>query len=72
MGRTIVEMITPFRGGLPLCALPLQRQIWHVDTITYALSLCPLLLVVNDELRRMLNEALALADSQTWTTAMLY
>ena len=69
-GQTIVDMITPFRDGLvnpiyskPLRALPLQRQIGHVDTITYALSLRPPLLVVNDELWRMLNEALAVADT---------
>jgi len=41
----------------------MQGQIGHVDTITYALSLRPPLLVVNDELRRMLSSALALADS---------
>ena len=70
-GRTVVDMITPFGVGLvnpiyskPLRAPPLQRQIGHVDTITYALSLQPPLLIVNDELWRMLNEALAVADTQ--------
>ena len=45
-------------------ALPLQRQIGYIDTITYALSLCPPPLpVVNDEFWRMLNEALAVVDT---------
>jgi transformation/transcription domain-associated protein len=51
MGQSIVETTTPFRDGLvnsiyskPLHALPLQRRIGHVDTITYVphFSLCSL------------------------------
>lgn len=64
-----IETIAPFRDVLvvpiyakPLRALPLQRQIGHVDTIAYRLSLRPPLVSVSDELWRMLNEALAVAD----------
>lgn len=70
IGRSVVETIAPFRDVLvvpiyakPLRALPLQRQIGHVDTIAYTLSLRPPLVAVSDELWRMLNEALAVADT---------
>ncbi|KAF8309342.1 hypothetical protein DL93DRAFT_2085770 [Clavulina sp. PMI_390] len=70
VGQTVVETLTPLREVLvvpiyakPLRALPLVRQTAHVDTIAYALTLRPPLIPVSEELWRMLNEALAVADT---------
>ncbi len=47
----------------PLRALPLHVQMGYIDAITYCMSLKPALLEVNDELIRLINEALALIES---------
>lgn len=48
----------------PLRALPFAMQIGHIDAITFCLSLSPSFLDFNDELLRLLHEALALADAE--------
>ncbi|KAG9127635.1 hypothetical protein FRC07_011379 [Ceratobasidium sp. 392] len=48
----------------PLRALPISLQIGHIDGITYALNMKPPLPEMNDELLRLLSEALAIADAE--------
>lgn len=67
----IQEILKPVQDRLltpiftkPLRALPFAMQIGHIDAITYCLSLSPSFLDFNDELLRLLNEALALADAE--------
>ncbi|CAI2169805.1 6786_t:CDS:10 [Funneliformis geosporum] len=52
--------------GKPLRALPPSMQIGHIDAITFCLSLQPPFLDFhqNEELVRLLNEALQLADAE--------
>ena len=47
----------------PLRALSFSTQIGHIDAVTYCLSLNPPLPEANEELLRLLSEALALADA---------
>jgi transformation/transcription domain-associated protein len=68
--RNISELMMPHRDRLlspiftkPLRALPLATQIGNIDAIRYCLDLQPSLLDVNEELLRLLHEALALADA---------
>lgn len=68
--QSVVDLLMPARDRVvsgiyskPLRALPLHKQIGNIETVTYALSLRPPLLAVNDELWRMLSEALAVAES---------
>ncbi|KAI9139518.1 hypothetical protein BKA69DRAFT_1040037 [Paraphysoderma sedebokerense] len=70
-GSEVTELLMPVRERLlapifakPLRALPFAMQIGHIDAITYCLSLRPPLLTFNDELVRLLHEALALADAE--------
>ncbi|CAG8494689.1 11619_t:CDS:10, partial [Ambispora leptoticha] len=67
----ITDILTPVRDSLlspifgkPLKALPPPMQIGYIDAITYALTLRPSLLESSDELSRLLNESLQLADSE--------
>lgn len=69
-GKTPYELLFPHRERLfaaifskPLRALPTQSQIGNVDAMTYCLSLEPPLPELNDELMRLLQEALAFADA---------
>ncbi|KAJ3373226.1 hypothetical protein HDU91_000939 [Kappamyces sp. JEL0680] len=69
--KGVSEMLEPVRERLlfpifakPLRALPFALQIGYIDAITYGLSLRPPLVVFNDELGRLLHEALALADAE--------
>ncbi|BFZ54613.1 transcription-associated protein 1 [Savitreella phatthalungensis] len=48
----------------PLRALPFAMQIGHIDAITFCLGLERDFLPFNDELMRLLHEALALADAE--------
>ncbi|KAJ3121303.1 hypothetical protein HK098_003792 [Nowakowskiella sp. JEL0407] len=48
----------------PLRALPLQTQIGHIDAIRYCLELNPPLIDMNEELIRLMSEALALVDAE--------
>ncbi|KAI8880605.1 hypothetical protein K501DRAFT_224440 [Backusella circina FSU 941] len=70
-GNEVTELLTPVRERLvapifakPLRALPFAMQIGHIDAITYCLTLRPPFLEFNDELTRLLHEALALADAE--------
>ena len=67
---TVTELLMPQRDRLlmpiftkPLRALPFGMQIGHIDAVTYALSLPQPLPEFNEELFRVLTEALALADA---------
>lgn len=67
---TVTELLTPQKDRLlqpiftkPLRALPFGMQIGHIDAITFALNLTPPLPEFNEELYRVLTEALALADA---------
>ncbi|KAI8989366.1 hypothetical protein BDB01DRAFT_537511 [Pilobolus umbonatus] len=70
-GNEVTELLAPVRERLvapifakPLRALPFAMQIGHIDAITYCLTLRPPFLEFNDELLRLLLEALALADAE--------
>ncbi|KAK5808732.1 hypothetical protein F5H01DRAFT_281683, partial [Linnemannia elongata] len=70
-GNDVTELLKPVRERLlspifakPLRALPFAMQIGHIDAITFCLSLRPPFLDFNDELVRLLHEALALADAE--------
>ncbi|KAK3822766.1 MAG: hypothetical protein J3Q66DRAFT_279230 [Benniella sp.] len=67
----VTDLLAPVRDRLlspifakPLRALPFAMQIGHIDAITFCLSLRPPFLEFNDELIRLLHEALALADAE--------
>ncbi|CBQ69344.1 related to TRA1-component of the Ada-Spt transcriptional regulatory complex [Sporisorium reilianum SRZ2] len=67
---TVTELLTPQKDRLlqpiftkPLRALPFGMQIGHIDAITFALNLTPPLPEFNEELYRVLTEALALVDA---------
>ncbi|KAN0059794.1 transcription-associated protein 1 [Thecaphora frezii] len=69
-GTTVTELLSPQRERLltpiftkPLRALPFGMQIGHIDAVTFALNLTPPLPEFNEELFRVLTEALALADA---------
>ncbi|KAJ2598607.1 transcription-associated protein 1, partial [Coemansia sp. RSA 1721] len=68
---SVTALLLPFRDrllgpifGKPLRALPHNMQIGNIDAITYCLSLDPPFLEINEELLRLLSEALALADAE--------
>ncbi|KIO23014.1 hypothetical protein M407DRAFT_215646, partial [Tulasnella calospora MUT 4182] len=70
-GKTPTELLSTHRDRLllpiytkPLRALSFATQIGHIDAVTYCLSLNPPLPEPNDELLRLLSEALALADAE--------
>lgn len=69
-GKSIVELLLPHRERMltaiytkPLRALPFPIQIGMIEAVRYCLSLDPPLPELNDELLRLLHEALALADA---------
>ncbi|THH01673.1 hypothetical protein EW026_g1062 [Hermanssonia centrifuga] len=69
-GKPIVELLMPHRERMltaiytkPLRALPFPIQIGMIEAVRYCLSLDPPLPELNDELLRLLHEALALADA---------
>jgi len=70
LGMEIHEMMTPVKErllnpifGKPLRALPFASQIGYIDAITFCLQLQNGFLEINDEMTRLLLEALALADA---------
>ncbi|KAF7789373.1 hypothetical protein EIP86_000317 [Pleurotus ostreatoroseus] len=70
-GLTVVELLLPHRERMltaiytkPLRALPFAVQIGMIESVRYCLSLDPPLPELNDELLRLLHEALALADAE--------
>ncbi|KAJ2826859.1 transcription-associated protein 1, partial [Coemansia sp. 'formosensis'] len=70
-GCSVTALLLPSRDrllvpifGKPLRALPHNMQIGNIDAVTYCLSLDPPFLEINEELLRLLSEALALADAE--------
>lgn len=65
LSRARDTLLSPIFGK-PLRAHPTPMQIGHIDAITYCLTLQPPLLDFsnNEELVRLLNEALALVDAE--------
>ncbi|KAG8865354.1 hypothetical protein FRB96_000244 [Tulasnella sp. 330] len=69
-GKSPTDLLLPHRERLlmpiytkPLRALSFSTQIGHIDAVTYCLGLEPPLPEANEELLRLLSEALALADA---------
>jgi hypothetical protein len=69
-GCSPTEVLSPVKDRLlgpifskPLRALPFGMQIGHIDAVTFCLQLDPPLPEFNEELFRVLTEALALADA---------
>lgn len=70
LGVDIHTLMTPVKERLltpifnkPLRALPFASQIGYIDAITFCLSLQPAFLEFNEEMNRLMMEALALADA---------
>ena len=70
-GQTIPNLLMPHRERMllgiytkPLRALPFPIQIGIIEAMRYCVSLDPPLPELNDELLRLLHEALALADAE--------
>ena len=70
-GKTIHSLLMPHRERMllgiytkPLRALPFPTQIGIIEAMRYCVSLDPPLPELNDELLRLLHEALALADAE--------
>lgn len=64
-------LLTPIFGK-PLRALPFPMQIGNIDAITYCLGLEDSFLTFNDELNRLLLEALALVDAEDESLANVH
>ncbi|QFZ30488.1 putative transcription-associated protein [Clavispora lusitaniae] len=64
-------LLTPIFGK-PLRALPFPMQIGNIDAITYCLGLENSFLTFNDELNRLLLEALALVDAEDESLANVH
>ena len=69
-GTPLTEMLMPVRDRLitpiftkPLRALGFTMQIGHIDAVTYCISLQPPLIDFDDQLSRLLHEALGIADA---------
>uniref|UniRef100_D8PQ42 Non-specific serine/threonine protein kinase n=1 Tax=Schizophyllum commune (strain H4-8 / FGSC 9210) TaxID=578458 RepID=D8PQ42_SCHCM len=70
-GWSATELLSPHRERLlssiytkPLRALPCSIQIGMIEAIRYCITLDPPLAELNDELLRLLHEALGLADAE--------
>ncbi|CCE81661.1 Piso0_002324 [Millerozyma farinosa CBS 7064] len=64
-------LLTPIFGK-PLRALPFLMQIGNIDAITFCLNLEDTFLTFNDELNRLLLEALALVDAEDESLANVH
>lgn len=64
-------LLTPIFGK-PLRALPFPMQIGNIDAITFCLGLDNTFLTFNDELNRLLLEALALVDADDESLANVH
>lgn len=71
MGPCKHLLLTPIFGK-PLRALPFPMQIGNIDAITYCLNLENTFLTFNDELNRLLLEALALVDAEDESLANVH
>ncbi|GAA5864979.1 hypothetical protein JCM8547_004259 [Rhodosporidiobolus lusitaniae] len=70
-GTPLTEMLTPVKDRLlgpiftkPLRALGFTMQIGHIDAVTYCITLDPPLIEVDEQLIRLLHEALGIADAE--------
>jgi transformation/transcription domain-associated protein len=70
-GTPLTEMLLPVRDRLlipiftkPLRALAFTMQIGHIDAVTYCITLKPPLIDFDDQLSRLLHEALGIADAE--------
>ncbi|GAA6004124.1 hypothetical protein JCM10207_002438 [Rhodosporidiobolus poonsookiae] len=70
-GTPLTEMLLPVKDRLlgpiftkPLRALGFTMQIGHIDAVTYCITLDPPLIEVDDQLVRLLHEALGIADAE--------
>ncbi|KAL1742601.1 FAT domain-containing protein [Schizophyllum fasciatum] len=70
-GRPATELLAPHRERIlvsiytkPLRALPCSIQIGMIEAVRYCITLDPPLAELNDELLRLLHEALGLADAE--------
>ncbi|KAK4050349.1 transcription-associated protein 1 [Microbotryomycetes sp. JL221] len=70
-GVALTEMLMPVRDRLltpiftkPLRALGFTMQIGHIDAVTYCISLSPPLIDFDEQLGRLLAEALGIADAE--------
>ncbi|KAG0146838.1 hypothetical protein CROQUDRAFT_656816 [Cronartium quercuum f. sp. fusiforme G11] len=67
--RPLYELVLPARErltpifGKPLRALAFPMQIGHLDALTYCIRLEPPLFEYNDQMSRMLQEAVGIADA---------
>jgi transformation/transcription domain-associated protein len=64
-------LLTPIFGK-PLRALPFPMQIGNIDAITFCLDLPDTFLTFNEELNRLLLEALALVDAEDESLANVH
>ncbi|CAI5760679.1 unnamed protein product [Candida verbasci] len=64
-------LLTPIFGK-PLRALPFPMQIGNIDAITFCLGLPDTFLTFNEELNRLLLEALALVDAEDESLANVH
>ncbi|RLV84171.1 Transcription-associated protein 1 [Meyerozyma sp. JA9] len=64
-------LLTPIFGK-PLRALPFPMQIGNIDAITFCLNLEDTFLTFNEELNRLLLEALALVDAEDESLANVH
>lgn len=71
MGPSKHLLLTPIFGK-PLRALPFPMQIGNIDAITYCLGLEDTFLTFNDELNRLLLEALASVDAEDESLANVH
>lgn len=71
MGPCKQLLLTPIFGK-PLRALPFPMQIGNIDAITFCLGLEDTFLTFNDELNRLLLEALALVDAEDESLANVH
>jgi transformation/transcription domain-associated protein len=70
-GTPITELLRPVKDRLigpiftkPLRALGFTMQIGHIDAVTYCITLDPPLIEVDEQLVRLLHEALGIADAE--------
>lgn len=71
IGPCKLLLLTPIFGK-PLRALPFPMQIGNIDAITFCLNLDNTFLTFNDELNRLLLEALALVDAEDESLANVH
>lgn len=78
-GLSLAELIGPSKHllltpifGKPLRALPFPMQIGNIDAITFCLGMDDTFLTFNEELNRLLLEALALVDAEDESLANVH